>query len=142
MMGDRFGSDGARSADCTSTVAVLPPQSTCPDFVFDALVEERRRTICRVLDEDGARDLGDLAMAVATVEGTVAGPGVANYEWETVYASLYHQHVPKLASLDVVTFDPNSATVAPGERFASVVAALDAVETALDGRFASRGIDG
>lgn len=142
MMGDRFDSDRVGSADCTSTVAVLTPQATCPDFVFDALTEERRRTICRVLDEDGARDLGDLAMDIATVEHTAAGRGVTDREWEAVYTSLYHQHVPKLASLDVVTFEPNSATVAPGERFAAVVAALDAVDTALDGPLASRGIDG
>jgi len=141
MMGDRFDSDRVGSADCSSTVAVLTPQTTCPDFVFDALTEERRRTICRVLDEEGARDLGDLAMDVATAEHTADG-GVTNHEWEAVYTSLYHQQVPKLASLDVVAFEPNSATVAPGERFAAVVAALDAVDTALDGRLASRGIDG
>ncbi|QZX99162.1 DUF7344 domain-containing protein [Halobaculum rubrum] len=143
MMGDRFDSDGVGSTDHTSTRGVLPTaQTTCPDFVFDALAAERRRTICRVLDEEGARDLDDLAIDVATVEHTAAEPGVTNEECETVYASLYHQHVPKLTSLDVVRFDPDDATVAPGERFAAVVAALDAVETVLDEPVASRGING
>lgn len=128
--------DGAPAA------ALLPPKSTCPGFVFDALSAERRRIICRVLDEGHTGDLDDLARDIAAVENTAAEQGVTTVDPESVYASLYHQHVPKLASFDVVAFDRDTDRVEPGDQFTTVTAALEAIEGRLGGGVRTEGIDG
>ncbi|MFC6784489.1 hypothetical protein ACFQFH_00990 [Halobaculum halobium] len=133
MTREKSGFEGQESTNGTPTAGLLPSKGVCPGFVFDALSAERRRTLCRVLDQNDGRDLKDLAMDIAAVEHGTDGSEGSNYEWESVYASLYHQHVPKLETLDVVAFDRDTNTVEPGERFDAVDAALEAVETALDG---------
>ena len=99
--------------------------------MFDALNHRRRRALCRELgDAAGPRPLDDLALALAAGErDDDADP--TNYGWEKLYAALYHRHVPKLAELAVLRFDPDEGTVAAGDRFPVARAALAAVERTL-----------
>ncbi|WP_435064212.1 DUF7344 domain-containing protein [Halobaculum sp. EA56] len=96
--------------------------------VFDALAHRRRRQLCRLVREHGDSSLEDLAMDIAALEVDPPGRSVTNYEWEGVYAALYHAHVPKLAELGVIEFGSDDETVAPGELFDAVTGALRAVE--------------
>lgn len=107
------------------------PSST--DYVFEALNARRRRTICRILQATADREIEDLAMAVATQESAADDRPVTNHEWETVFASLYHSHIPKLDDMGVVRFDRATGVVNPGPRFEQVVAVLSAVEDVLAG---------
>jgi hypothetical protein len=142
MTGDNSTSEGDDLIDGTPVAALRPPTATCPGFVFDALSAERRRILCRVLDEGHTGDLDDLARDIAAVEQAGTDQGVTDAVLEAVYTSLYHQHVPKLASCGVVHFDRDTMTVEPGERFTTVDAALRAVEGTLGSAARIEGIDG
>ncbi|GAA0203684.1 DUF7344 domain-containing protein [Halobaculum roseum] len=131
MTGDRFDSEGESLAR-KSAAPLLPQRTGCPDFVFDALNDRRRRVVCRMLAEGGEQNVTALAASVAAAERQLLSHAESVDGCERVYTSLYHQHVPKLASMKVVSFDSDGGTVSPGERFGPVVDALGAVETALD----------
>lgn len=100
------------------------------DYVFEALRERRRRVICRILQTTDDREIEDLAMDVAAHESDDERT-VTNNEWELVFASLYHSHIPKLDDLEVVTYDDATGIVNPGPRFEPVADVLSAVERVL-----------
>ncbi|QZP39490.1 DUF7344 domain-containing protein [Halobaculum magnesiiphilum] len=131
MTGDRFDSEGESLAR-KSAAPLVPQRTVCPDFVFEALNDRRRRVVCRMLAEEGDQDVTRLAASVAASERQLASPAESVDRCEQLYTALYHQHVPKLASMKVISFDREEGTVSPGERFGPVVDALGAVETALD----------
>lgn len=126
--------DGAQSSASLSTEAWRS------DFVFDALNHRRRRYVCGLLREEDGRTLEELAMDIAKEERRESDREVTNYEWEKVYAALYHAHIPKLVKLNVVSLDPDTETVSSAGNFAPVSAALAAVERVL-GRDSDDGVD-
>jgi hypothetical protein len=102
------------------------------DYLYDALAHPRRRYLCYLLSRDDEWTLADMATAVAAVENDVPASGVTEREYEGVYASLYHAHVPKLVEGGVLTFDPDAEVVGAGERADRVLAALEAIRERLD----------
>lgn len=74
------------------------------------LANERRRLVLDVLaDRTTPVTLDDLAAAVAArEEGLDAADAV-----ESVKLTLYHAHLPKLADLGVLGFDPDSHRIFP-----------------------------
>lgn len=80
--------------------------------VHDLLAADRRRHVLACLADHGTLALPDLADQVAERERDTALPQIPEDEVLTVYLSLYHTHVPKLADADVVRYSQNRDTVA------------------------------
>lgn len=78
--------------------------------------ERRRRTLSVLVDRSGAVDLPDLAAAVARSERRAervrggAAP-VSDDRVEQVAVALHHAHLPHMADLGVVSYDPESRRV-------------------------------
>jgi len=80
--------------------------------VHDLLSSERRRHVLDCLAHHGSLALPDLADEVAAREHDAPLPQVPEDAVLTVYLSLYHTHVPKLADATVVTYDQDRDVVA------------------------------
>lgn len=80
--------------------------------VCRALAAERRQSVLAVAGQfAGPVALADLALHVAAVERDAALVEVGDAAYESVRASLYHRHVPKLADAGLVAFDREDGTV-------------------------------
>lgn len=101
------------------------------DYLYDALAHPRRRYLCYLLSLDEEWTLADVAAAVGAVENDVPASGVSDREYEGVYVSLYHVHVPKLVEDGVVAFDPDTEVVSAGEHADQVLAALEGIHDRL-----------
>lgn len=80
------------------------------DEVYDALADERRREVIRVLSHESTpMELETLVREVAKREreNRSVPPEITG----RIRASLYHVHLPKLDALDLITFDPAEDTV-------------------------------
>lgn len=78
---------------------------------YRLLSVERRRTTLEVLAERALPiDLGELARAVAEREAGPVPPG--DPAVEDVRIALHHNHLPKMAALDVVEYDPETERIA------------------------------
>lgn len=73
------------------------------DHLLDLLAREQRRHVLYYLDETGAATVDDLVEHVATASG-VAETNVA--------VALRHTHLPRLADVGAVDYDPDSGRVA------------------------------
>lgn len=83
------------------------------------LAVERRRTTLEVLEDLTAPvDLEDLAVAVAEREAD--GDRVDEGTVEQVRISLHHAHLPKLADLGIIAYDPVETRVEARPRRPSV----------------------
>lgn len=103
------------------------------DHVYEALCHPRRRYLCYSLLESTQWSLTDLATKITAWEDDVPDHVVTERQRERVYVSLYHAHVPKLVSEDVIAFDDVNETITPAENADQVLAALEGVGTSLDG---------
>ena len=106
------------------------PEPASLDAIFDALADSRRRYVLHRLDEsDPPLALPDLAAEIAARENGAPIDDLPAEVVEAVYVSLYHAHVPKLADLNVVEYDPDRELVSLAEeeeRFGPVLALLTA----------------
>lgn len=122
--------------DCSSSIdpaAVSYPQDTeqiTVDELFQALGNRRRRRVIHAL-EGGTRDLGALARAIAAVENDITTGEVNAQQRKRVYISLYQSHLEKLDEWNVVEWDAQAQTIAPGP----------AHETAIDTMRTVAGVD-
>ena len=92
------------------------PDDLAKDDAFELATEEHRRTLIRVfLQDTGEYSVRDLAREVVAREANVAPEAVDEDAYEQMYLSLFHTDLPKLAEENVVEFDPDEGTVAPGE---------------------------
>ena len=121
----RRGGADTVGADASPTVVDL-------DHVFEALSASRRRYLCYALRQSPEWTLPDLATTVAAWETDSPEHAVTSQQRDDVYVALYHTHVPKLVAHGIVTFDAENETIAPGERAALAMAALDAIAANLD----------
>lgn len=86
-----------------------PPNST----VFEVLQKRRRRYAFHYLRQQGEEvSIGDLSDHVAAWESGTSVEGVDLSARQRVYVSLLQNHLPKMDEEDMVTFDPDSGTVA------------------------------
>lgn len=76
------------------------------------LAASRRRAILDVLDEQSSSGLGELAAAVAAREGVD--------DVERVAVSLHHTHLPLMADLGVLSYDPDHKRVTAHRDFSNL----------------------
>lgn len=107
------------------------------DALYEALSSRRRRQVIRALD-DGPRDIGALARALAAVENDIAPDAVDHDQRKRVFVALHQSHLPRLDDWDIVDWD-TAGEVAPGptheparEAMAAVSEPLDEPDTLLD----------
>lgn len=82
------------------------------DEVYGALANRRRRRVLSVLTQEGTPiDVRALARQVTIREATDASDMVTEERIERVHASLYHNHLPKLADLDLIAYDAEDESV-------------------------------
>lgn len=94
--------DVCRSAERVST-----------DTVFKLLSHHRRRVCLQCLQAHGdGLPLADLADEVAAREHEAPLNEISAETVKQVYMSLYHAHIPKLASQEVVSYDQETDMVA------------------------------
>jgi hypothetical protein len=100
-----------------------------PDVAFDLLSNQRRRHVLCVLAERRT-DLTVQELATAIVERLASewAEESAVPVYQSVYVSLYQNHLPRLAEHDVVEYDAASRSVAlvQSERTRQLLALLDA----------------
>lgn len=83
------------------------------DELFDALADQRRRTVLSCLGESEVPlALADVADEVASREHDGSMTDLSDEAVRQVYLSLYHAHVPKLADANLVEYDPVGDVVA------------------------------
>jgi predicted transcriptional regulator len=78
--------------------------------VHRLLAADRRRLALDVLSERGSMGLGELAEAVVEREGEAREPPFDAVRRTKV--DLYHRHLPLMADMGVVSFDPMTEFVA------------------------------
>ncbi|WP_436909265.1 DUF7344 domain-containing protein [Halosimplex marinum] len=81
-------------------------------LVYDALADERRRLVVRLLDDaDAALTVEELAERMVEREGGGSGDPGNEADIARLRTSLYHVHVPKLSDAGVVRFSPEQRRV-------------------------------
>lgn len=101
------------------------------DHVYQALAHPRRRYLCYALSEQEQWSLTELAETIAAWENGIPQDAVTSAQWEKMYLSLYHCHVPRLVEDGVVTFDERSETITSAENTDQVLDGLVGMEAAL-----------
>ena len=96
------------------------------DDLFEVLGERWRRCAVRHLAKRPDGRAAD--EFVADLHARYAPPTA---DRSSTRIAFHHVHLPKLDALDVVDYDRESGTVAPGPNFDEAAACLDAVEDAL-----------
>ena len=105
------GPDGDDSPDEEEEESLLPL-----DQVFEILKNKRRReTLHYLQDNDGQATLSDLAEHIAAIENDTTVKMITSSQRKRVYVGLYQCHLPKMDDMDVIDFDQNRGTIAPGE---------------------------
>ena len=81
------------------------------DVLFDALSNAHRRYVVAQLSRhDGELRVDELAERLAAWEAERGEPAAP----DRVASMLHHVHLPKLADIGLVEYDPEAATVEPG----------------------------
>lgn len=101
------------------------PEKLTESDVFVLLAKQRRRLLLRILQES-TTPLGTKEIAERIGERESENPSVE--EQQSIYVSLYHNHLPRLEEADVVVHDENAGTVAPDLNFDSLIRNLEAAD--------------
>ena len=82
------------------------------DVPFEILAHRRRRFIIVCLDEHGTpMPVSDLADEIATWERGAPLPEISADDVQSIYLSLYHNHIPKMADAGVVEYSQEQDAV-------------------------------
>ncbi|MDX1746282.1 MAG: hypothetical protein R3324_10120, partial [Halobacteriales archaeon] len=88
--------------------------SLSEDEIFNLLSSSRRRSVLRrLLREDEAVGLQQLADEIAAQENDKLVDELTDRERKRVYVSLYQTHVPAMADADVIDYEPESGSIVP-----------------------------
>jgi len=91
------------------------------DSMFDACHHQHRRIVLAILDaERRSLTLNDLAQTVLEYNRRASPTEVSGDVLSETRLSLHHVHLPKLASNELVTYDPDQRLVEPTEQFEQV----------------------
>jgi len=105
------------------------------DEVFAALGHPRRRYLLYTLINGSTEvSLSDVATDIAAWELEKPASEVTAAERRRVHISLYHSHVPKLASLGIVDYHEAENVIVRAVNTAQVQAVLDGAGAELDAR--------
>lgn len=104
-------SDPPDSDDSSPAASDSPAPDQLPtDLVFDVLSNSRRRLVLeRLRANDGEATLSGLAGHVAAVENETPEVELTSKERKRVYISLYQNHIPRMADVDVVATDEDGS---------------------------------
>lgn len=92
------------------------------DVLFDALSESRRRFVLSCLQEYATpMALGDIADELAVREHEVAITDIPAEEVTSIYISLYHCHIPKMADLGIVEYSQDRDAVTLTEKGSELI---------------------
>jgi hypothetical protein len=98
--------------EATTTEREAPPEQAPPepalplDQIFDVLKNKRRRVVLQYLeDEETPVSMSDLSEAVAAEENDKPVAQLSSDERKRVYVGLYQCHLPKMDSMDIVSFN-------------------------------------
>lgn len=114
---------GSQNEDSEEIIAV----------VHDVLSEVRRLYIIdalHLLDPETTTTTRELATAIAAVENEKEPDQVINKEYRRVYQNLRRHHLPGLADINAIEYDPDRNEVNRGKNF-KTVATLRAITTPL-----------
>jgi hypothetical protein len=112
------------------------------DGVFAALGHPRRRYLLYTLVNGRTQaPLAELAVDIAAWEREKPASEVTDSEQRAVHLSLYHSHVPKLASLGIVEYHDAEDVIVRAVNTAQVQAVLDGAGAELDSRQESHARD-
>lgn len=82
------------------------------DELFDLLSRRRRRyALACLMEHTEPVALSELAREVAVRENGTTAAEISDDRVRAVESSLYHSHIPKLAEVGVVGYDPERASV-------------------------------
>ncbi len=118
--------DGSSSTDADTDCYPQDTDQITVDELFQALSNRRRRRVIHAL-EDGTRDLGALARAIAAVENDIHIDDVDAQQRKRVYISLYQGHLEQLDEWNVVEWDVQGQTVAPGPAHKTAIETMQLV---------------
>lgn len=107
------------------------------DHVFEGLAHPRRRYLLYTLQTGPNWILKDIAVKIAAWESEAADADPPDDHIEAVYISLYHNHVPKLASEDMIEFDEVTEQISPGPNAEQVLSILDTAGGSTDSQLES-----
>jgi len=109
------------------------PQSLPLNQVFDVLKNERRRYVLKYLRRtEGQVSLGEVAEQIAAWENDKAVRNISSSERKRVYVGLYQCHLPKMDSMDVVSFNKPRGTIDVGPNADDVYEYIDIAEETRD----------
>lgn len=97
------------------------------DQVFEILRNQRRRYVLRYLydrEHESVR-LGELAEQIAAWENGKSTREITSGERKRVYVGLYQCHLPKMDSMNVISFNKPRGIIEPGARMDSFEDYLD-----------------
>ena len=95
------------------------------DSVFDACQHQHRRIVLGLLTaEQRSLTLNDLTQTVLKYNHQASPTEVSEDVLTEIRVSLHHVHLPKLASNELVTYDPDQHLVEPTEQFEQVQSTL------------------
>ena len=91
------------------------------DSVLDMCQHQHRRIVLALLKtEQRSLTLTDLTQAVLKYNHQASPTAVSEDVLTEIRLSLYHAHLPKLASDGLITYDPDRQLVKPTEQFEQV----------------------
>lgn len=92
-----------------------PPGEIETEALYEALSHSRRIRVIQILqDADSSVTLLDLATEIVRLEQESDNSRM-EAQVKEIRVSLYHQHIPKLADLGAVAYDPDEKRVAIDE---------------------------
>lgn len=100
---------------------------------LDALKNQRRRHVIRLLAGNAPRSLRNLTSHIAGFETGESVDRVSGAERKRVYVGLYQNHLPALHAVHIIDWSEDEATATRGPEFDRAVAILDAAEDAYAG---------
>ena len=89
---------------------------SCLSEVYYALSASRRCHVIRLLanSEDGTFSVRDIAREIAAIEEDVPPDRATGEPYRNVYNALSQTHLPTLSNTDIIIYDSDRQTVAPG----------------------------
>lgn len=92
------------------------------DTVLDLLSDRRRRCLLSVLaDRNAPMSVAELAAEVAGRELDAEPTEVPAERTDSVAVTLHHNHLPRLADADLISYEPETKTAALTDRVPSLV---------------------
>lgn len=81
------------------------------DTVHTLLADSQRRHLLSLLNHTGQNDITDLARKIAAREQNTSPENISDDAQQRVAVELVHNHLPRLAEHDIVSYDLDSKEV-------------------------------